>query len=185
MLQKFFCFITIPIFFVIESTLFSHLSIAGVTPDILIIPVSVFGFMYGEKTGMYTGFLAGLLFDIFFGGMLGFSALIMTLVGYVNGQFFGLFYPEDIRLPMILIFTSDLSYGLLFYIFRFLVRGKLNFSFYLLKIIVPEALYTLLISIIVYPVLLHAYNRFEMIRLRKERTIAGHNQGTPSEYHIE
>lgn len=140
--------------FVLQICVFPYLSLGGITPNLIIIYIAVIGFMHGEHSGLLIGFFCGLLFDIFFGSFLGFYALLLMIIGFINGKFYGLFYPEDIKLPIFLIITSDLSYGLCNYIFLFLLKGHFRFGFYLTNIILPEMLYTIMSAIIVYPVLL-------------------------------
>lgn len=102
--------------FLLQSTLFKALSIASISPNLLIIVTSSFGFMRGKKEGLMTGFFSGLCIDIFYGGTLGFYAMIYMYLGYVNGMFRKIFFPEDIKLPMILITASDFVCNLLVYL---------------------------------------------------------------------
>jgi rod shape-determining protein MreD len=145
------------------------MKLGNVIPNLLVLLACVYGFFYDEKTGAICGFFCGLLMDIFFGDMLGLNALIIMFIGYINGGFSELFYAEDIRLPMILITLSDISYGLMFYIFTFLMRGKLSLGYYLMNIILPEVFYTLMVSLLIYPILLKIDNLFREYRLKKER----------------
>lgn len=71
--------------------------------------------MRGKKEGMQVGFICGILMDVFWGGLLGFYALIYTTAGYVNGFFKRMFYDEDIKLPLGMIAASELVYGLVVY----------------------------------------------------------------------
>ena len=88
--------------FLLQSTVFQSLSFNGIVPNLLIVLTVSYGFMSGEKWGLIVGFFCGLLCDIFFGDVIGFHALIMMYIGYLNGKFSGGFYPEDIILPMVL-----------------------------------------------------------------------------------
>lgn len=69
--------------FLLETTVFPSFSLAGITPNLLVVIVSSFGFMRGKNEGMVVGFICGLLIDVFFGlqGVIGFYALIYTLIG--------------------------------------------------------------------------------------------------------
>ena len=78
---------------------------------------------------------------------------MFLLIGYLNGLFAKYFFGDDIRLPIILIAISDLLYSLVVYIVLFLVKGKFDFLFYLKSIILPEVVYTLLVSIFLYFIL--------------------------------
>ena len=59
---------------------------------------------------------------------------------------------------MILIGTSDLIYGIVTYVALFAIRSQYNFSFYFMNIIMPEVVYTLLVSIFVYYAILRLNN---------------------------
>ena len=140
--------------FLLQSTLFKALSFAS------------FGFMRGRKEGIFIGFFSGLLIDIFFGEMIGFYALLYMYAGFLNGCFKKMFYPDDIKLPMLLIAGSDLSYNLFIYFFRFLFRKQFAIGYYMLHIIIPELVYTLLISVVLYFIILKINQRLERIEKR-------------------
>lgn len=140
--------------FILQSTVFRALDFSGIVPNLMIILTSAFGFMRGEKTGTIIGFVCGLLSDIFFGEVLGFYALILMYIGYLNGKFSRIFYPEDIKLPAALIIISDFIYGFICYVLLFLMRGRLSFGYYFMNIILPEIVYTVVATIILYPLIL-------------------------------
>ena len=139
--------------YLLQTAIFSHLALANVTPNILIIVTSAFGFMRGRKDGMMVGFFCGLLLDLSSGSYFGMYALIYLLVGYLNGLFEKLFYGDDIKLPIILIGVSDLIYSVIVYIVLFLFKGRFDFLFYLRSVILPEIVYTILVSIVLYFIL--------------------------------
>ncbi len=155
--------------FILQTSVFDSLAFAGIIPNLMIILTSAFGFMRGEKEGLVIGFVSGLLSDIFFGSFLGFYALVMMYIGYLNGKFSRIFYPEDIKLPIALIVTSDLSYGIICYILSFMLRGRLEFTYYFTHIILPEALYTILATMFLYPVLLKINKKLEEREKRREQ----------------
>lgn len=98
--------------------------------------------------------------------MIGFYALLYMYVGFLNGCFKKMFYPDDIKLPMLLIAGSDLSYNLFIYFFRFLFRKQFAIGYYMLHIIIPELVYTLLISVVLYFIILKINQRLERIEKR-------------------
>ncbi|MDE7277752.1 MAG: rod shape-determining protein MreD, partial [Lachnospiraceae bacterium] len=89
--------------FLMQCTVFRALAFGGIVPNLLIVLTASFGFMRGEKNGLLIGFFSGLLVDIFFGSVIGFYALVYMYIGYANGKFSIIFYPEDIKLPITLI----------------------------------------------------------------------------------
>lgn len=152
--------------YLLQTTLFQHLSFASISPNILIIVVSSFGFMRGRKEGMWIGFFCGLLLDIFNGGIIGFYALLYMYAGYGNGMFHKLFYPEDIKLPMLLISGSDVAVNLMIYFFMFLFRNRYDFSYYFLQLMLPELVYTMVVTIFLYMILLKLNQRLENVEKR-------------------
>ena len=147
--------------YVLQCTVFPVLDIAGIKPNVLLIVTASFGFMIGSKSGMLVGFLSGLLIDIQFGKMIGFYALIYLVVGFLNGLFEQMFYDEDIKLPLFLIAVSDFLYGITIYFFTFLLNSDFRFTYYLNRIIVPEMIYTIVITLGVYPLLLFINHKLE------------------------
>ncbi len=166
MRRKITVFIIIFVCFLLQTTLFQALALASISPNILIVVVSSFGFMRGRKEGMYIGFVTGLLFDVFYGTILGFYAMVFMYVGYCNGMFRKFFFPDDIKLPMLLISGSDIVYNIAVYILKFLFRGQFHFTYYLLHIIIPELVYTVIIMIMLYPLLLVINQKLENIEKR-------------------
>lgn len=153
--------LVVTICFLLESTLFQGLSFGSITPNLLIVVTASFGFMRGKKEGMLVGFLSGILMDIFFGDLIGFYALIYMVVGYVNGFFKRIFYPEDIKLPLFLITVSDFLFGNIICVFLFVMRSRFDYFYYLGHIIIPELIYTILITIVLYQIILHINQKLE------------------------
>lgn len=166
MRRKIIVFLIISICFLLQCTLFQVLSFASISPNLLIVVTSSFGFMRGRKEGMWIGFFCGLLLDIFFGSVIGFYALVYAYIGYINGLFRKSFFPDDIKLPLFLISASDFSYNILVYLFLFFLRGRFQFGYYLLHIILPELVYTILITIVLYFIILKINQKLESIEKR-------------------
>ena len=141
------------VFFVLQTTIFPMLKISSIIPNILIILVSCSGFMQGDREGMFVGFACGFLLDICSFDIFGFYTILYMLIGYLNGLLHNFFYLKDLKIPAIMIISSDLVCCLFTYFFLFLLRSRFEFGFYFLNIILPEVVYTLLISVIIYPLL--------------------------------
>lgn len=147
--------------FLLQCTVLQTWDLANISPNLLIVITSSVGFMRGKNEGMIVGFFSGLLIDICYGDMLGFYALIYMYVGYVNGFFQSIFYEVDLKLPMILITVSDLLYGIIIYIFLFVLRNRMHFLYYFTHIIVPEVVYTVAVTIVLYRLILSVNRRLE------------------------
>ena len=153
MKRNIFIAVMIVLCFVLQSTLFQTLSFGGISPNLLIIITAAFGFMCGRTCGLTVGFFSGLLFDIFFGDVLCFHALIYMYIGYINGNFKQIFYKEDIKLPIVLIICSDFVFGFVYYVLLFLLRGRFHFVHYLTRIMIPEVVYTVVVTLALYPLI--------------------------------
>ena len=153
--------------YLLQTTLFKSISLAGIVPNILIILTSAFGFMRGKNEGMFIGFVSGLLIDVFFGSILGFYALVFMTIGYLNGLFRRIFYPEDIKLPMILIGLSEMLYCFICYIFLFLLRGRMNLGYFFVHIMLPDVVYTVLVTLLLYKGILFLNEALETYELRR------------------
>ena len=126
-----------------------------IKPNLLIVVTSSFGFMRGRKEGMFVGVISGMLIDLFWGSTLGFNMLVYAVIGYMNGTFQRMFYDDDVKLPIVLIGTSELIYGLITYVCVYMLRGDFAFFTHLINIILPELVYTIMVTLVLYQIILH------------------------------
>ena len=136
--------IVVLVCFLLQCMLFPHLALASIKPHLMLI-----------------GFFSGLIIDIQFGNILGFYALIYLLIGYVNGLFEQMYFDEDIKLPLILISASEFVYGLVIYLLMFLLRSEFDFLHYLSHIIIPELIYTIAVTLPLYPAILFINHKLD------------------------
>lgn len=147
--------------YLLETTVFPHLALASVIPNTLIIVTSSIGFMRGKKEGLLIGFFCGLMKDILGGGLIGFYAFIYMMIGFGNGFFKRVFYDEDIKLPIALIMASEFLYSIAVYVFLFMLKSDFKFGYYFGHIIMPELVYTILVTLVLYQILLHINRSLE------------------------
>ncbi len=126
-------------------------------PNLLLILVISTAFMRGKLPGLFMGLFSGLLVDLMSGTLVGLCALFYMTIGYLTGFTHRYYDRDDYTIPVILIAVGDLFYGFLFYIFNFLLRGRLHFLYYFRRIIIPEMIYTIAAGILLYK-LLHMIN---------------------------
>ena len=110
---------------------------------------------------MYVGLTCGLFMDLFWGGLLGFHMLLLVMIGYFNGSFQRLFFDDDIKLPIGLIAVSELSYGIAVYFFSYMLQGDFSFGTHLFHVIIPELVYTILVTLVLYQIILHINKKLE------------------------
>ncbi len=160
--------------FILQNTVLAALSFNGVKPNLLLIITVFFGFAVSTNNGMLTGFLCGFLCDIFFGNYLGIYSFLFMLLGALGGLMARIFYQDDVIFPYLTIVIADGLFGIVYYIFMFLLRGRFAFIDYVQSLILPEVLYTLVLSIAFIP-FLRRYNDFlERIAMKeKESDVSG------------
>ena len=167
MRRKFIIAVIIIACFLLQCTVFQALAIGSITPNLMIVVTAAFGFMRGRKEGLFVGFFCGILMDLFFGNVLGFYALVYMYIGFINGFFRTKFFPDRIKLPIFLIAASDMIYNLVIYFVMFLFRGRFAFGYYFLHTIVPGLVYTMIVSIFLYFILLKVNQNLEAYEKRR------------------
>ncbi len=140
--------------FTIQNCVFPLIPVLVSTPNLLLILTFSFGFMDGRRMGMLYGVLAGLMLDLFYSGPFGFYTLFYVYVGYVNGICTKYFYEDYVTVPLILSVANELAYNLYVYVFRFLIRGRLDFLYYFRELMVPETIFTVVTTLFLYRLLL-------------------------------
>ncbi|MCR4672962.1 MAG: rod shape-determining protein MreD [Lachnospiraceae bacterium] len=153
------------VLFVMQTSLFSHLKLAGVVPNLLMILTASAGIIGGCTDGSVTGFFCGIMADLVFGHYLGTYGLIYLVCGYAAGIVNRIFYKEDITFPLFTIAILDLVYGLyMYFISLFTSRGSAEiFLFALRRIILPEAAYTIIAAIFLYRFILYINGKIQRI----------------------
>ncbi|MCD7825768.1 MAG: rod shape-determining protein MreD [Clostridiaceae bacterium] len=143
-------FLLIVLCFVAQTSIFPHLALTNIIPNLMVVLTAVSGFMHGRKFGMYSGFVCGVLVDFMYSDVIGVSLFIFVLIGYLNGVFNKLYFKDDLSIPLFAIAFSDIIYGLLYYICNFLLRGRFQILYYIKSIMIPEMIYTILTGIVLY-----------------------------------
>ncbi len=152
----------------LQVNLFDALSIGSISPNLLIVVTASFGFMRGPKEGLLVGFFCGLLIDLLFSDMVGFYALVYMFIGFGNGYFKRIFFPDEAILPISLIAASDFFCNLVIYFVLFVFRGRFEFGYYLFHTILPELVYTFVVAIVLYFVLMKINQKLEEIERKNE-----------------
>ena len=139
--------------FILQTTLFPLLAIRGIFPNTALIIVTSYALLRGSKAGAIVGGFSGLLMDIFFSKMIGFYTLLYLVIGLLFGRSQKTFYRENYLLPVIFCTASTIIFQAVLYITGFMFRGEGNILYFLFSILVPELVYTAIVTIIVYRIL--------------------------------
>ena len=151
---------------ILEITLLQHIRIGGVLPNLMVVIVISFSLLRGQKEGAIIGVVAGLLYDISFGFLIGGRSMTYGLIGYFCGKLNKNFYRENFILPFMCTVASGLFISVV-PLLRFIMLGKINLLFFLRTIIIPELIYTITVSLVIYQL---TYIINERIETREKRT---------------
>lgn len=142
--------ILIWISFILQSTVFKLQPFTNVSPNLLLMMTISIAFMQGKKEGLLAGFVSGLFIDLIFGRILGIYSLLYMLLGFAAGHFARIYFDEDVTVPVILVTAGDFLLNFIIYIVGFLLRGRIAFPVYLIHIIIPEMVFTAIMTLIFY-----------------------------------
>ena len=156
-------FIMMIILYLIQTTIFNKIAIAGIKPNVVIILVVFIGYTYGKIPGMLMGFFMGLFLDLTEADYIGYYAVIYLTIGYLVGFCNKLYNGDSILIPIGIVGVSDLVLNLLIFITGFLLRNRLDLPYYIMRIILPEAIYTMIVAALFYRIIDAIYFKLEAI----------------------
>ena len=139
---------------ILQSTVLRGIAIGGVMPDLLLILTVCAAIVHGGRRGSLVGFIVGLMEDLLFFKVLGFYALIYMLIGYVSGYLTRNLSRSMILLPIGFCLVASLFAGLFQFVFLRFMSGDIRLGYYLRNLILPETIYTVLLGVVLYPLLI-------------------------------
>jgi len=138
------------------TTLFTHLRIDGVVPDVGLVAVLAVAFYDGAESGAWFGFAMGLAIDLFLSTPLGLSALSYAITGYAVGVVQAGMVRTPPAIAPLLGGLGGFFGGLVFLAVGAVVGQEGFLAFASLKTVAIAALYDALIAPIVFPLVRRA-----------------------------
>lgn len=146
-------------------------ALGSVKPDFLLILTVYFALYRGSFVALWIGFFGGLLQDINLGGYtnlvkqdmqyyIGTSALAKTVIGYVAGKVARDINKDATSLIVIVVFVACLIKGIIMF-FTVAIFHSSAHAASLITIVLPEALFTAILSIIWFRLLRWAFPTVE------------------------
>jgi len=145
-------FITVSILvlaFTLQNTLGDFVRIAGVSPNFLTMIVVAFSLLRGKNEGTIIGFFGGVIYDISYSYIFGIYSVSYMIIGYMCGKLHHFCYRENKILPIMCTGLSSLFLSSV-NILRFILIGNINFSYFYFDMMLPELLYTTVLTLIIY-----------------------------------
>ncbi len=155
--------------YLVETSLFSSLTVWGVRPDLVLVLVCAVGLHRGLRDGAIAGFLAGLLLDLGEGQLIGLGAVTKALAGAGAGLIGQTLFGTNALVPaLVLLCASVLEQTA--YLFGSWAFGVYRpFGDGLWRVILPSAWVDALTGIILFPLIASLVRRYSVIG--KERGV--------------
>ncbi len=139
--------------FILQTTLFPMLAIQGIFPNTALILSTSYALLRGSREGAVFGAASGFLMDVFFHTSVGFYAALFAAISFLFGRVQRDFYRENYFLPVVFCAISACLFEGVVYIVGFLFRGEGNLLYLLFRVLLPEAVYTAVLTIPIYRLL--------------------------------
>jgi rod shape-determining protein MreD len=96
---------------ILQASVFSSVDILGGTPDLLLVVLVSIALLRGPVFGAVAGFAGGILLDIANLATLGFTSLLLTLVGYWVGRYGETSGRDRSHAPFVAVAVVTLAYA--------------------------------------------------------------------------
>ena len=154
--------LTIPVCVVLQMLVLPLIPHLIAVPNLILIEVMTFGFLFGKTLGLVAGVVSGLVLDLIGIGHPGFYTLIFSLLGYADG-----FLSEKMESDLIpilygILIANEVLYHLYVFVLAFLIRKHFSFVSYLTGVFLPELFLTMIAFLLVYGVLIFLARRFDL-----------------------
>ncbi len=130
-----------------QIAVFAPIEIAGGSPDVVLVLVAVVALLAGSVVGAAAGFWAGLLLDTASLGTLGFTSLLLTLVGYWTGRFGETGGGARTHGALIAVAAATILYALGGFLLHFLLGEPTSARWMLFDALLPALALNLLLTL--------------------------------------
>ncbi|GJL77721.1 MAG: rod shape-determining protein MreD [Nitrospinaceae bacterium] len=123
-------FIILLVLFSAQTTILENISIAGVTPDLILIFVVFCGINMHGGRGVGMGFAVGFIQDCLSGGLLGVNTLSKSLIAFIFSALKDKILVEGLLSIFLFIIFASMLDGMIFYLVMVtLFKGEISGSF--------------------------------------------------------
>ena len=144
--------ITLLIFF-LQVNLFNVFNISGIKPNLFIVLTVLIGLFIGNKKGVIFGCLAGVFIDSLTNERLGSTSLMLASIGFF-GEVCENYFSKDNKITIMLtVASSTIIYEIGMYLMKIIKYNIIIELIQFLKIMIIEAVYNVLLVIILYPII--------------------------------
>lgn len=139
------------IFSILQATWLDCIEIFGIKPNLFLIYIIVICCFCGRIEGAAVGFAFGFALDMIIGRLWGVNALLGMLLGFCIAHFCErVLSDSNFFITLGLVLVGSLIYEIFYYSVSFLRTENISFFPSLIKIIIPECGYNLVVSVPIY-----------------------------------
>lgn len=139
--------------YLLQANFFTWFNIAGVMPNLFIILMLYIGLFMGRTSAITYGIFLGLLIDIFISRRLGITSVMLAIVGIIANIFDRNFSKDNRITVMAMVGISTIIYEIGVYILSYMILNINVEVLAFIKILLIEALYNIILTIIIYPLM--------------------------------
>lgn len=148
---------------VLQVALAPQIAVLGVVPNFVFLVVVTLALLEGPVAGCAAGFFGGLLFDLLGASVVGPYALVFCVAGYVAGLIHANMFAEGWLLPVSVVFIASVGAEITYGVIMSVLDIGLPFWSALVRIMLPGAVYTTVLAVLLYPLMTRV--------LRRDRTV--------------
>lgn len=154
---------------ILQASLMDYAKINNVKPNLLLTFIIIAAYMRGSWEGAAVGFFAGLIQDMISGKVIGLYALLGMYLGLIVGSLNKRIYRENIIISVFFTFIFSFIYEAVFYALyklgTYFFDGRIknaDIFFAVRNIVLPEAIYNSVVSIVLFIIFLRINRRLEI-----------------------
>jgi len=141
-----------------------YLKIINVKPNLILIFVVCAALLNKQWEGAAVGFLAGLSLDMASGDVLGFHSLLFMYTGIGIGFISRYVFKDNFLIVMLVTFVTSVVYGCaVFFLKVFPIAGDISMAYPFLRVIIPEAAYSAVVSVFIYAFMIKLNRKMERL----------------------
>jgi rod shape-determining protein MreD len=135
---------------VVQVTIVGTIEIFGGAPDLVLVLVVAIALLKGASFGAFAGFWAGFLLDVALLETLGFTSLLLTLVGFWIGRYGETTGRGRAHAPLLSVAVATVLYAVGALILHFMLGDPASARVTLVDALIPELVLNLLLAFPVF-----------------------------------
>lgn len=154
MIKKILKFVILFLLILLQTSNFAENTLKrfDVKPDFVLIFIAYISLTSSFIASESMGFFAGILLDILSYVIIGINAFTLTIVASLLNLFKAKLFIEKSFSIFIIIFVTSIIYRIIYSLLTIIFIHKINFFKTIIKLTLPEALYTAIFGIILFPI---------------------------------